>query len=58
MRWRESVQYMASQGVTELVEIGAGKALSGMARRIDRSLSSTAVGSPDGVKQLAEAIAG
>jgi [acyl-carrier-protein] S-malonyltransferase len=34
VRWRESVMWMASRGVTELVEIGAGKALSGMAKRI------------------------
>ncbi|MFO1127127.1 MAG: ACP S-malonyltransferase [Rhodospirillales bacterium] len=44
VRWRESVLYMRSQGVRELVEIGAGKVLSGLARRIDRSLSGTAVG--------------
>ena len=58
VRWRESVQYMAAQGVTELVEIGAGKALSGMARRIDRALTATAVNGPADVTKLAEAIAG
>ncbi|MEM0989630.1 MAG: ACP S-malonyltransferase [Pseudomonadota bacterium] len=56
VRWRESVQYIAAKGVTELVEIGAGKALSGMARRIDRSLTATAVGTPDDVRKLAEAL--
>jgi [acyl-carrier-protein] S-malonyltransferase len=35
VRWRESVEWMAGQGVTEIWEIGAGKALSGMVRRID-----------------------
>lgn len=57
VRWRESVAYMAAQGVTELVEIGAGKALSGMARRIDRSLAAIAVNGPDDVKKFAEAAA-
>ena len=45
VRWRESVLYMQSQGVAELVEVGAGKVLSGLARRIDRGLSGCAVGS-------------
>lgn len=58
VRWRESVQYMAGEGVTELVEIGAGKALSGMARRIDRGLAATAVNTPADVAKLAEAMAG
>jgi [acyl-carrier-protein] S-malonyltransferase len=58
VRWRESVQWMAAQGVTELVELGAGKALSGMARRIDRSLATVAMNGPDDVKKLAEAISG
>lgn len=58
VRWRESVQFMAANGVTELVEIGAGKALSGMARRIDRALTSTAVNGPADVAKLAEALNG
>ncbi len=58
VRWRESVAWMAAQGVTELVEIGAGKALSGMAKRIDRGLSTVAVNGPEDVKRLAEAVAG
>lgn len=49
VRWRESVLYMARQGVTEAWEIGAGKALSGMIRRIDRSIACRAVGSPEDV---------
>lgn len=56
VRWRESVGYMAQQGVTELWEIGAGKALSGMARRIDRALGTRQVGTPDEVKAAAEAV--
>ncbi|WP_323782754.1 ACP S-malonyltransferase [Thalassovita sp.] len=49
VRWRESVLWMAGKGVTEVWEIGAGKALSGMIRRIDRSIACTAVGTPEDV---------
>ena len=54
VRWRESVQYMAAQGVTEVWEIGAGKALSGMIRKIDREIASKAVGTPDDVTKVIE----
>lgn len=53
VRWRESVQYMSSNGVTEIWEIGAGKALSGMVRRINREITCKAVNDPDGVKAVA-----
>jgi [acyl-carrier-protein] S-malonyltransferase len=49
VRWRESVQAMARGGVTEIWEIGAGKALSGMIRRIDRGIGCRTVGTPDEV---------
>lgn len=49
VRWRESVAFMAVQGVTDVFEIGAGKALSGMVKRIDRNLTATAVGTPEEV---------
>jgi len=55
VRWRESVQVMAAKGVTEFWEIGAGKALSGMVRKIDRSLTSRQVGTPEDAKAAAEA---
>lgn len=57
VRWRESVAWMSSEGVTEIYEIGAGKALSGMVRRIDRAIACTAVGTPDDVKAAAEKLA-
>lgn len=44
VRWRESVAWMAEQGVDEAWEVGAGKALIGMVRRIDRSVATRAVG--------------
>jgi [acyl-carrier-protein] S-malonyltransferase len=43
VRWRESVEWIAAQGVTETVEIGAGKALSGMVRRIAKEIEAKAV---------------
>jgi [acyl-carrier-protein] S-malonyltransferase len=53
VRWRESVEWMAGRGVGALWEIGAGKALSGMARRIDRSLETLAVGTAEQVRAAA-----
>ena len=46
VRWRESVQYMKSQGVEMLVECGSGKVLSGLARRIDKDLTGLALNAP------------
>ncbi len=57
VRWRESVSYMSAQGVTEIWEIGAGKALSGMVRRIDRDVATRAVSSPQNVADAAAALA-
>lgn len=54
VRWRESVLAMAALGVDGIWEIGAGKALSGMVRRIDRSIATRVVGSPDDVLAAAE----
>lgn len=56
VRWRESVAFMASKGVTEIWEIGAGKALSGMVRRIDRAITCRAVGTPNDVMAAAESL--
>ncbi|MEJ6751965.1 MAG: ACP S-malonyltransferase [Amylibacter sp.] len=39
VRWRESIEYISSHGVTDVFEVGAGKALSGMVRRIDREIN-------------------
>ena len=53
VRWRSSVEWMAAQGVTEFWEIGAGKALSGMIRRIHKGAETRAIGSADDVKAAA-----
>ena len=58
VRWRESVGFMARQGVGEVWEIGAGKALSGMIRRIAREIECRAVGTPEDVAAAAESLKG
>jgi [acyl-carrier-protein] S-malonyltransferase len=55
VRWKSSVEWMAAQGVSDIWEIGAGKALSGMIRRIDKSLATRAVGTPQEVATAGEA---
>jgi len=52
VRWRESVLWMAAQGVGEYWEIGAGKALSGMIRRIAKEAECRAVGTPEDVRAV------
>jgi [acyl-carrier-protein] S-malonyltransferase len=49
VRWRESVLYMAKAGVTNFYEVGAGKVLSGLIKRLAGDAMVTAVGSPDDV---------
>lgn len=49
VRWRESVEWMAANGVSAFWEIGAGKALSGMIRRIAKEAECRAVGAPEDV---------
>jgi [acyl-carrier-protein] S-malonyltransferase len=46
VRWRESVLFRKEKGVTSLVEIGAGKVLSGLAKRIDRDLTAVSIQGP------------
>jgi [acyl-carrier-protein] S-malonyltransferase len=46
VRWRESVLYMKTQEVDQLVELGAGRVLSGLAKRIDRDLATVSLGAP------------
>ena len=58
VRWRESVLRMAAEGVTETWEIGAGKALSGMVRRIDRALATRALNTPEDIRAAVASLAG
>ena len=43
---------MKSQGVTTLIELGAGKVLSGLTRRIDKELTGRAVGTPESIEEF------
>jgi [acyl-carrier-protein] S-malonyltransferase len=58
VRWRESVLCMGKNGVTEIWEIGAGKALTGMIRRIDKDIATRNIGTPDEVVAAAAALNG
>jgi [acyl-carrier-protein] S-malonyltransferase len=52
VRWRASVQWLAQAGVTEFWEIGAGKALSGMIKRIERDTVQRNAGTPEDIAAL------
>lgn len=44
VRWRESVLYMKNQNITKLIELGAGKVLAGLTKRIDKDLAAIPIG--------------
>jgi [acyl-carrier-protein] S-malonyltransferase len=50
VRWRESVAWLAENGVTSVVEVGSGKVLSGLAKRISKELTAANVGAPGDVE--------
>jgi len=50
VRWRESIAMMAGAGVTSFYEVGAGKVLSGLIKRIAESANATAIGTPEDVE--------
>lgn len=56
VRWRETVAGMAGYGIDRLVEIGAGKVLSGMTRRIDKSLAGSSIQDPADIDQFLETL--
>ena len=58
VRWRESVLQMKDQGVSEMVELGSGKVLCGLVRRIDRDISCANAGTPEEVEALIETLKG
>ncbi len=49
VRWRESIEFMAGAGVTRFYEVGAGKVLSGLIKRLAEGASVSAIGSPEDV---------
>lgn len=58
VRWRESVEWLAGNGIDTLVELGSGKVLSGLARRIDRSLTALSVSGAADVDGLVAHLSG
>ncbi len=55
VRWRESVAWMAGQGVTRFVEIGAGKVLAGLVKRIAEGATAASIGTPADIAAFAAA---
>jgi [acyl-carrier-protein] S-malonyltransferase len=52
VRWRESVVWMAENGVDEIIELGAGKVLSGLVRRINKDIKTESIGTPEQIESL------
>ena len=58
VRWRETVEWFGANGVTTLYEVGAGKVLTGLARRIDKNISGVAVNGPADIDAALAALNG
>ena len=56
VRWRESVLFMKTQGVSELVELGAGKVLAGLTKRIDADLTGKSIGTPKDIEEFVNSL--
>ncbi len=58
VRWRETVEWVGANGVTTLYEVGAGKVLTGLARRIDKNINGVAVNGPADIDAVIAALNG
>ena len=56
VRWRECVSYMKAQGVAQLYELGAGKVLSGLVKRIEPDVVGTALNGPADIEAFAKTL--
>jgi [acyl-carrier-protein] S-malonyltransferase len=56
VRWRETVEWLAANNVTTLYEIGSGKVLTGLAKRISKDVAGVAVNTPDDIEALAQSL--
>ena len=52
VRWRESINFMIEKGVQSFTEIGPGKVLSGLIKRIDKNVKIRTINSIDDIKNL------
>jgi len=52
VRWRESILYMKSQGISELIECGAGSVLTGLTKRIDKEMVALSLQSPEDIENF------
>jgi len=52
VRWRESIEWMIKNGITSFAELGAGKVLTGLNKRIDKDVQSISVESPDAIEKV------
>lgn len=57
VRWRESVQWMTANGVTGMIELGSGKVLCGLAKRINKELTTMNAETPEDIEKLLETLA-
>jgi [acyl-carrier-protein] S-malonyltransferase len=56
VRWRESIEAMKKEGVTRIFELGSGKVLAGLAKRIDREIEASSVGTPEDMEAALKAL--
>jgi [acyl-carrier-protein] S-malonyltransferase len=56
VRWRESIETLKKEGVTRIFEIGAGKVLAGLVKRIDREIEGSSVGMPEDIEAALKAL--
>ncbi len=56
VRWRESVMYMKNEGVDTLVELGSGKVLAGLAKRIDKELNGLSLNNPQDIEDFLKSL--
>ena len=56
VKWRESVKYMIQNGTDSFIEIGPGKVLSGLIKRIDRSIKVNAINNEEDITNLKKQI--
>lgn len=56
VRWRETITYMAQNGITTLYEVGSGRVLTGLARRIERDLDGLSIGTAEDIKAAGETL--